>query len=525
MQKINSLRTALLGCAAVAILGACSGADGVASPGVGAFVPAPSTPAPTTPPPPTGPAPGTPAADCPAGFSNVGTVANSRVCQLPSTITGNLVVPQRAGTVYSVSGRTQVGNDTGPNPASPLPGRTDGILTIEPGVTIFGNSGLDYLMVNRGSQIFAEGTETNPIIMTSRQGVEGTADENSIGQWGGVIINGRAPTTSCPGGTTPPNIACEAQVEGSNAFYGGLSAGDNSGRLRYVRVSYSGFRIAPNNELNGITFAGVGSGTVAEYIQVHNSSDDGIEIFGGNVNLRYLVLTGNDDDSFDTDTGWRGAAQFGIVYQRAGGGNNGFETSSAGTNTATYFTRPTYSNWTIVLRSTTGVGDAILHNSGHVGRVFNSVLRSEVNAQCLNIAQQVTLDNPNGAGIAGAPNGPIYNSVFFSCNGGNTQAGANPATDLTPPVTLQQVNDQVALGSNNVLSGTSTLTGGFINGANENAVPATAFLAALNGTDAALPPGQITTFLTPVSYIGAVQNAADDWYAGWTCSLPGQSAC
>ncbi len=213
MLKTNTFRAALLGCAAVAMLGACSGADGVASPGVGAFVPAPSTPTPTPPaPPPPGPTPGTPAADCPAGFSNVGTVANQRICQLPSTITGNLVVPQRAGTIYSVSGRTSVGTDLGPNPLAPLAGGQQGVLTIEPGVTIFGNSGLDFLLVQRGSQIFAEGTVDAPIKMTSRQSVEGTTTINSIGQWGGFVVNGRAPTQDgCPTGVTPPNVACESR--------------------------------------------------------------------------------------------------------------------------------------------------------------------------------------------------------------------------------------------------------------------------------------------------------------------------
>lgn len=520
MLKFTPFRSALLGCAAVAILGACSGADGVASPGVGAFVPAPSTPSPTppSPTPPSGPPPGTPAADCPAGFANVGIVSNQRICQLPSTITGNLVVPLRAGTIYSVNGRTQVGTDAGPNPNAPLAGSQQGILTIEPGVTIFGNSGLDYLLVNRGSQIFAEGTATNPIKMTSRQGVEGTATVNSIGQWGGFIINGRAPTTDgCPVGVTPPNIACEAQVEGSNAFYGGNSPNDNSGRVRYLQLSYSGFEIAPNNELNGITLAGVGEGTTFEYVQVHNSSDDGIEIFGGNVNLKYLVLTGNDDDMFDTDSGWRGAAQFGIIYQRTGGGDFGFETSSRGTNTADYFTRPTYSNWTIVMRSTVG-RDAIIHNTGHVGRVYNSVLRSEINQQCLNIATPVTLTNPNGVGSGAAANGPLYNSVFFSCNGGNTEGSGG--------VTTAQVDAQVALGANNVLSGTSTLTNGFINGANENAVTASSFPTSLNaGVGLGSGNTNITGFLTPVTYIGAVRNSSDTWYQGWTCSLPGQPIC
>lgn len=514
MLTKTNFRVALLGCAAAALLGACSGADGVASPGVGAFVPPPAPP-PTSPPPPPPPPPPTsgPAADCPTGFANVGILADQRICQLPSTITGNLVVPQRAGTLYSIAGRTQVGTDQGPDPAAPLPGSQQGILTIEPGVTLFGNSGGDYLLINRGSQIFAEGEADNPIVMTSRQSVEGTTNENSIGQWGGLVINGRAPTTDGCGAVTPPNIACEAQVEGSNAFYGGNTVTDNSGRVRYLRLMHSGFEIAPNNELNGITLAGVGNGTTFEYVQVHNSSDDGIEIFGGNVNIRYIVLTGNDDDSFDTDSGWRGAAQFGIVYQRTGGGDFGFETSSRGTNTADYFTRPTYANWTIVMRSTAG-RDAIVHNTGHVGRVYNTVLRSEINQQCLNLANAVTLNNPNGVG----GNGPLYNSVFFSCNGGNFDAGGG--------LTTAEVEAQVALGANNVLNGTSTLVNGFINGANENAVTASTFPTSLNaGVGLGGSNTFITGFLTEVDYIGAVRDASDDWYAGWSCGLPTQPSC
>lgn len=520
MLTNKNFRAVLLGCAAVALLGACSGADGVASPGVGAFVPPPSSPPPPPPPPPAPPPPtGGPAADCPTGFSNVGVLADNRICQLPSTITGNLVVPDRAGTIYSVAGRTQVGTDLGPDPANPIAGRAAGILTIEPGVTIFGNSGSDYLLVNRGSQIFAEGEADDPIILTSRANVEGTATENSIGQWGGLVINGRAPTTDGCGAVTPPNIACEAQVEGSNAFYGGNSPSDNSGRIRYVRLSYSGFEIAPNNELNGITLAGVGNGTTFEYVQVHNSSDDGIEIFGGNVNLRYIVLTGIDDDSFDTDSGWRGAAQFGIVVQRQGGGDFAWETSSRGTNTADYFTRPTYANWTIVMRDNS-TRDAVVHNTGHTARVFNTVIRHPGNHQCVNIATNSTLNNPNG--VDG--NGPLYRSVFFSCAGGNGDGGAagtTPATDI-PDGTIETLLTHPT----NVLSGTSTLTGTFINGANENAVTASTFPTTLNaGTGLGTNNTFITGFLTPVTYIGAVRDSSDTWYQGWTCSLPGQATC
>jgi hypothetical protein len=526
MLTKNTFRSALFGCAAVAILGACSGADGVASPGVGAFVPAPApvTPPPTTPPPPTGPAPGTPAADCPAGFANVGIVSNRRVCQLPSTITGNLVVPARAGTIYSVANATQVGTDRGPISDSPTPGSVAGILTIEPGVTIFGSTGLDYLLVNRGSQIFAEGTPTNPIIMTSRQNVEGTAGADSIGQWGGLVILGRAPTQDGCGTLLPPNQGCEAAVEGSNAFYGGNSPADNSGRVRYLRLSFSGFAISENNELNGITLAGVGSGTTFNHVQVHNSSDDGIEIFGGNVNIKNIVLTGNDDDSLDTDSGWRGAAQFGIVAQRANGGDFGFETSSRGTNTATFFTRPTYANWTVVMRANS-TRDAIVHNTGHVPRFYNSVIRHPGSHQCVNVAQNVTLSNPNG--VSG--NGPLYRGVLLSCAGGNGDGGdtiVRQTGDPVPPQIPDADINTLLTDASNVLSGTSTLTGTFINGANETAVAAVAFPTTLNA-GAGLNPSNtnITGFLTATTYIGAVRDANDTWYAGWTCSLPGQTAC
>ena len=516
MLTKTKFRAALLGCAAVALLGACSGADGVASPGVGAFVPPPAPPPPPPPPPPPAPPPPTAdvtPSDCPAGFSNVGTLSNQRICQLPSTITGNLVVPKRTLTMYSIAGRTQVGRDLGPDAASPLPGGEQGILTIEPGVTLFGNSGSDYLLVNRGSQIFAEGTANEPIVMTSRQNVEGTATENSIGQWGGLVINGRAPTTDGCGTVTPPNIACEAQVEGSNAFYGGNTPTDNSGRIRYLRISYSGFEIAPNNELNGITLAGVGNGTTFEFVQIHNSSDDGLEIFGGNVNVRNIVLTGNDDDSFDTDSGWRGAAQFGIIVQRQGGGDFGWETSSRGTNTADFYTRPTYSNWTVVMRDN-GTRDAIVHNSGHTARVYNTVIRHPGNHQCLNVAGAVTASNPNG--VAG--NGPLYNSVFFSCAGGDVQGASGVTTD--------EVLALVNAGANNVLGGTSTLTDTIINGANENAVTASSFPTSLNaGIGLGNNNRFITDFLTPVDYIGAVRDANDRWYDGWTCSLPGRPTC
>lgn len=494
--------TTLLALSASALTLAACGSAEVASPGEGDFGNGGGGGGGGTNP----PGPGTPAADCPTGFSNVGLIAAGtlRVCQLPTTITGNLTVPLRAGTIYAISGRTQVGTDMGADPAAPVAGSAQGILTVEAGVRIFGSSGSDYLLVNRGSQIFAEGSATNPVIFTSRANVEGTTTESSQGQWGGVVIAGRAPTAVCPVGVTAPNIACVGQVEGTSANYGGNTTSDNSGRLRYVQIKYSGFEISPNNELQALTLAGVGSGTTVEYVQAYNSSDDGIEIFGGNVNLRYIVINGADDDGLDTDTGWRGGAQFGIVTQRATAvtnGSRGFEWSAAPSAT-TYFAQPKVSNWTIVGRNAAVAADAIITlNTGTQPSIINSVFTNPTTsaAACLDIddAQTVT-------------NAPVFRSVYFSCsrpyeNDSNVNAAATEAVFISATNT-----GNTAAGASSMTAPTgATLTAqslAFINGANETAVaPANA--------------PAVHSFFQTVVYIGAVRNAADTWYQGWTCGL------
>ena len=159
----------------------------------------------------------------------------------------------------------------------------------------------DFLVVNRGSKMNAVGTVAQPIIFTSQQNLNsaGTSDSTQ-GQWGGVIMAGRAPIANCSTGTNDAggtSTTCQNVVEGTgNAQYGGAVQNDNSGTVQYVQIRYSGIEITPGNELQGLTLGGVGSGTVIDHVQVHNSSDDGIEIFGGTSNLKYLALTGSDDD-------------------------------------------------------------------------------------------------------------------------------------------------------------------------------------------------------------------------------------
>ena len=129
-----------------------------------------------------------------------------------------------------------------------------------PGVTIFASSGNDYLVVNRGSRINAIGTAAQPIIFTARANVEGTATDASQGLWGGIILLGRAPISDCNTAVPGGSANCQQVIEGTTgSLYGGALATDNSGTLQFVQIRYSGFAIAPGNELQGLTLGGVGN--------------------------------------------------------------------------------------------------------------------------------------------------------------------------------------------------------------------------------------------------------------------------
>lgn len=471
-------------------LAAC-GADDVASPGEGTIIvpPPTQTPPPTQNPPP-GPAPGTPAASCPAQTTDRGVIGNRRNCEISGTITGSRLIQNLPGTIYSLSGRVQVGTDAGADPANPIPGSQTGQLTIDAGAVIFGSGGLDFLIVNRGSQIFAEGTPNNPIVFTSRQNIEGTATDNSIGQFGGLVILGRAPIQFC----NQPNVVggsvdCQAQIEGTTGLYGGATANDNSGRIRYVQVRYPGFEVSTGNELNGITLGGVGSGTTFDHIQVHNSSDDGIEWFGGTVNGRYLVVTGADDDSLDTDAGYKGANQFVIVRQRSTGGDRVIEADTPGNGNNTPRSFPKFANATLISQRS---ADALLFRGGTDYAILNSVVTGS--PICIDIDEAVTMQAAGAGPEEAGP--PIFRSVFLSC-----PTAARDEADISAAAI-----NALLTGNNNVPNGTSTLQNGFVNGPNESAVTAT-------------NPTTFSSFFQNVPYIGAVRDAGDLWFQGWTCGL------
>lgn len=180
------------------------------------------------------------------------------------------------------------------------------------------------LVVARGGQIFAEGTATDPIIFTSVQDNISSADlltYEDRGLWGGIVLLGRAGTNN-PGDAS----ADYQEVEGINeivtegdtrAEYGGSDDDDNSGVLRFVSIRHTGINIGESdgNEIQGLTLGGVGRGTTLDYIESYASGDDGVEFFGGTVDLKHFTSAFNSDDSIDWDQGWRGRGQFWFVLQ------------------------------------------------------------------------------------------------------------------------------------------------------------------------------------------------------------------
>jgi hypothetical protein len=431
---------------------------------------------------------------CPDGASLTGTLNGSNVCEISGVKTSDLTLTR--GNIYEIGGRVDIGVDVG---ADGLGGDAADLI-IEPGVVIFGNTGADHLVVNRGSRIFANGTPQNPVVFTSEADLTDTQADpiNAISEWGGVVVLGRAPINRCIGGATPGTVDCEQTIEGvtnPEAIYGGAEANDDSGVIRYMQIKHAGFALNQDgDELNGLTLGGVGDATVIEYVQVHNNSDDGIEVFGGTVNMKNIVLTGNDDESFDLDNGWSGAAQFMIIVQRAAGGDNGMELSSAG-NAISPPTNPTIANFTLVGAQT----NAFRINSGFVGRFINGVV-SYGASECFN--WESTAGNGTSATYDGVNVDPTFNSVLFDCA---------PLTDDTPDTPAAVAS--VAADPNNNAAYSDTLINTFTNGPNETA--ATAF-------DLTTLPG---TFFDDVDYVGAVEDTNDRWWAGWSCGLEASTPC
>jgi hypothetical protein len=220
---------------------------------------------------------------------------------------------------------------------------TDGAkLIIQPGTTIVSDvAEKGALCIERGSQIIAEGTPTKPIVFTSGR-PEG---QRSPGDWGGIVILGRAKT----------NRSSEPIIEGGiGRPFGGTNDSDNSGVMRYVRIEYAGIAALPNSEINALTLGGVGNGTILENIQTVYANDDAFEFFGGTVNGKNLYAYATADDDFDFDFGYTGTITNGIAkrdpqFVDSGDAGNGIECDNDGTgSSAQPYTHPKLFNMILV---------------------------------------------------------------------------------------------------------------------------------------------------------------------------------
>jgi len=232
-------------------------------------------------------------------------------------------------------------------------------LTIPAGTRIEGYYNSDPLLasaliVTKTGRIVARGTQSNPVVFTSSlKNLPGNRTNRVPGDWGGIVILGDAPTNK-PTTQVIEGINSSTVPQGIDVTYGGSNPNHNGGSFIYVRVEYAGAAIAANNELNSLTFGGVGSQTSLRFVMLSNGADDAFEFFGGTVNGKYLVANSQNDDAFDFDFGYRGSIQFGISVRNpalAYADANGIECDNDGTGTAaTPITRPELSNLTIVGR-------------------------------------------------------------------------------------------------------------------------------------------------------------------------------
>jgi hypothetical protein len=338
-------------------------------------------------------------------------------------------------------------------------------LTIEPGTIIKANSTTDAkdavaLIVTPGSKIDAEGTSSSPIIFTSSEDDITYSNGSSltsatVGKWGGIVLIGKA---TCDHENEPATSVIEGvEVSETRAAYGSsFNDNDDSGVLKYVSIRHGGASVSSSSELNGLSLYGVGSKTTLDYIEVYANDDDGIEFFGGTVNLTHALVVHCSDDSFDWDQGFSGTGQYWCSIHNAGAGDKGFECDGGEGDLSTNSV-PTIGNFTAIGE---GTETAVHLKKSTGGQFYNGIIFNFDNG--IYIDGIVDTDvNIDGVIVSGASSTAVYDDngdltsasyvtsvdastlSSLSWSGGTADVipdAADAATTVTNPVVLDDVS-------------------------------------------------------------------------------------
>ncbi|MFA9460020.1 hypothetical protein [Thiohalorhabdus methylotrophus] len=319
-------------------------------------------------------------------------------------------------------------------------GTGDVVLTIEPGTMVMGASSGTVddvaLVITRGSQIKVQGTKEQPVIMgaVDFDGTTITGDVTDLtdrGEWGGLVVDGLATVNSAATpGNAPGNggsVASEAVPDGKDRYFGGGTDNDNSGEIRYLIIAESGYAFREDQEVQGLTLEGVGSGTTAtdggpfvDYLQVLGSEDDGVEWFGGTAGMNHVVINGQDDDGLDQDLGWQGKVQYALILMGADNGNRAMETDGNGDDfDAKPYTAPTIANLTVIGNSGGDSSDTLAHlaREGYRGNIHRTVYTDDPNNGTKFKTACIDVDEMSGS--SWLDDSPLtYEDVVFNCDNG-----------------------------------------------------------------------------------------------------------
>jgi hypothetical protein len=391
-------------------------------------------------------------------------------------------------------------------------------LTIEAGTLIKGDkASRATLVINRGGKINATGTVDKPIVFTSNQAVGARA----AGDWGGIVILGKAPNNQ---GTDTPIEGITATSDVTKTSHGGTDAADNSGTLKYVRIEFAGVPLSPDNEINGLTLGSVGSGTTLDYIQVYRSGDDAFEFFGGTVNAKHLLAIGTLDDDFDTDFGYSGKIQFGLVQRFITladvSGSNGFESDNDGSGSIkTPLTGAIFSNITVIGPLSAANMTGFNANYQHAVQIRRNSAISILNSVFTGYTEGIYIDDSRVAVPKATSNNYLTGGLVFQNNlvfGNNSKSnevkGENKADFETA---IRAANTFTAASYGDVLiTDPYKYAPDIIAGAKQGTPTFTVKAGSAAETGAVFTNAKVTdAFFEKVTYRGAF--GSTDWSAGW----------